>query len=175
MRRAKKPLKKPFVVTLSAVAAAAAAVACGGIADDGGKGQTQINPPPTVPTSVPGPITNPPGLPGPAPTCPSTNVNDSCQTEGDTCTGGCGSNCHCFCGRWLGDNMTGSCNPPAFACPTNAPTPGDACNLPSTMTCSYPNPSSPCPAPEYQCDATKRTWTAITSSCNPPPPDAGTD
>jgi len=167
MRAKKKPLRKPFVVSLTALAATA--IACGGSVGSESTSGGSPNP------GTPNPPTNPPGVPGPTLTCPSTNVNDACQTEGDTCTGGCGSNCHCFCGRWLGDNMSGSCNPPAPACPTTEPTAGTTCNIPSTMNCNYDHPTSPCPGPTYTCDATKRTWTASIATCNPPPPDAGTD
>ena len=151
-------LRRPFIVTVSAIAAIGAAACGGGQIEEVGGGDGEI-------------VTNPP-----APTCPTAQPAD-----GDACdvasTRRCG---YRDCGgtpsvtaecktdlKWHVSTM--SCNPPPPpSCPAVQPVSGAACNLEPSQACGYKDCFGT-PAVTAKCSADK-TWSVLEHSCNPPPP-----
>jgi hypothetical protein len=179
----KKPLKAPFVVTLSVAAAATFAAACGGKTsgvDDATPSTT--NPPPPTPTARPDfpDSSNPPP---PEPVCPQLEPRDGeyCPVWGQACEffdrcaerpNGSPTNreFRCVSGRWQRQH------PYLANCPAVMPTNGATCapcGDEYPVECKYPNGSKDCPPALAACDPKSLTWQISISSCNPPPPDAG--
>lgn len=105
----KKPLKAPFVVTISIAAAASFAVACGGkaVALDEAPGRTN---------------------PVPAATCTgTTRVGDPCNAGESSCgvEGPAPTYLDCRNGQW---QTSGTYNPPSPPCPPSEPRTGEACS-----------------------------------------------
>ncbi len=163
----KRPIRSPFVVTLSA---AALLGGCGGRAEEIG------NPPPQAYDGGDGSCMggcNPPGF-----ACPAQvpNASDACDLpDGRSCNWGgmCDEiSAECSGGRWL----FASVNPPPLVCPATAPGFGDDCSalcLPPGFTCDFPNPDCPGTG-ELVATCSNGAWASVTSSCGGPTfPDAG--
>ena len=196
--RVKKPMRSPFVITISVAAAAAGLMACGGKVNGGvssggpdgpdgpdgpggssGSSGTIGNPPPPQPTQ----ITNPPAPPS---ECPAQE-----PTEGAACStfgGGCSYLDRCE-GRPTTQSSykTYTCASGTIwkrlsdhymaACPSAPPGSGESCascagDYPAQCTYST---NTGCPPVVAACDPKTLTWNTSVSSCNPPPPpqDAG--
>lgn len=196
--RAKKAMKAPFVVTISAVAAAASmTMACGGRmpggVDDNPDTYNPPRPPPTASVSYnpPRPPDPPIGNPPPPQVCPAVE-----PLEGTACVSYDGATQYCkyvdACDsrpRSAGAAKTYECNgvvwkrtTPAYnaACPAQQPQQGESCascahDYPAECTYSLNTPY-PCPPVSVHCDLGSLTWQrGAVASCNPPPPpfDAG--
>jgi hypothetical protein len=187
MRR-KKPMKAPFVVTVSAAAVAVAFVAgCNGLVE-GDPNENGNQSPSTPPVwnpprpEPPRPTTNPPP---PEQPCPAAEPQDGALCMGwvsqctykDRCEtrpsdSSPARTYRCSGGQW---NRT---SPSYIAgCPAVMPRAGDSCatcgdHLPAQ--CNYLEGSG-CPPAIAACDPSTLTWSVAISSCNPPPPDAGID
>ena len=169
MRPAKKPMKAPFVVTVSAVAAVASLVAgCGGRVP-GGEETLFGNPP--GPPEPPVTITS-------STTCTtSTHVGDICA-EGETvCAPTPAFSYVCKDGRW-GNNLIGNPPLPENPCPVEQPFAGTACEMaPASkfQQCFY---DDLCPARPPSQPATRMfaciegTWVRTSNSYRAPCPTA---
>lgn len=125
----KKPMKAPFVVTISVAAAATFAVACGGKAFDTGDG----GPDPVGPGT---------GYCDPA----RTKLGDPCSASQTSCTvsvpyGGGTAVLQCIDGQWSGSDIVNppsppSPPPPVQRCPPTEPRGADYCYAWGTQ-CTY--------------------------------------
>lgn len=166
---ARKGLRRPFVTTVAAAAAATASAtvfACGGEIATFGEGEGTEQ---TPTTSTPTP-TNPDGGPR-SEACPATRPADgSACTTAQRCTyGDCGgsptSEATCENGRWTSYEV--SCNPPPPVCPEARPVDGAGCDVAETQTCSYDDCYG---TPSTQARCLDGVWQVQRMSCNPPPP-----
>jgi hypothetical protein len=185
MRR-KKPMKAPFVITVSAAAAAVSILAgCNGLVE----GRSITNPP--DPPSCSEDDSCPPGFvadhtnpPAPArPACPESEPKEglSCSGQISTCRYDdlCESRPSAASAtrdyRCIGSTWTRESASYVAACPASPPNPGEscaACALQLPAQCNYAGGTDPsCPGAVAFCDPKTLTWSLSISSCNPPPPD----
>jgi hypothetical protein len=171
MRPAKKPMKAPFVVTISAVAAAASLVAgCGGKVP--GASEEHEFP------------SNPPGPPITTTCSSTTQAGDPCARNETTCTPSSSLTLGCANGKW--ENKSQIIGNPPFPeqCPIDEPTDGDRCwqgsNGTTQQLCSYADTCKlrPRSAPDfrtYHCykSGWQRTTPAYTAECPSSPPQSG--
>lgn len=154
MSKRRKPVRAPFVVTFSAVAASAVVVgACGGKVDGEIDPQISVNPPmpPAPPTAARCPVSTP-------------KDGDDCEVSGARCTypwcgGALTQDFSCDGGRWKALTPSGTCNPPPPECPFVEPRAGAVCSRPGAY-CTYEDrcDAKPANAPSraYTCDGS--TW-----------------
>jgi hypothetical protein len=169
MPRQKKPLRAPFVMTVSVAAAATFAIACGGKSLG------------TDLTVEPAPPYNPP--PAPTTCTPTTQPGDPCRAGESRCNveGPAPTALQCVDGVWrelpigIGNPPPPEC-PPAV-CPATIPPNGASCTSclgGSDVECTYPT-APDCPPIVATCDPKTLSWQVAIVSCNPPQPDAGAD
>jgi hypothetical protein len=153
-------LRRPFVVTVAAGAAVAAA-ACGGRMDEPNAQRetdlVSVNPPP--------PADCPEAEPAQGDVCglPSGTECGYRDCMGyPSLTATCGAD-----GTWA--FMEVSCNPPPPPedCPETEPKDGDFCNVDPSETCGYRDCGD---APSLTAVCNNYTWEVTALSCNPPPP-----
>jgi hypothetical protein len=135
MRRAPRPLRSSFVLT---VAVATVAAACGGsvaTSPDEGRGDARD------PESGPGPgcATTPPI---PTTACEGSLVCNYAWCPYGPGGGYWGTEAKCLDGKW--STMTTSCNPPPppSECPTTEPRPGTSCSV-IAYNCGYTDTCAP--------------------------------
>jgi hypothetical protein len=137
----RRPLKRPFLVTVATLAGAALVPACGGAVSTDGSGNAGGSA-----GSDPGSTTTSAG----GATGVTTGVTTSTTTGTTTGVGGNGAG--------------GSTN---AMCPTSMPAIGSSCAT-AGLTCGYPYCGAQV---EYlRCDGSKWTPTGPIGTCNPPPP-----
>ena len=119
----KKPLKTPFVVTISVAAAATFAVACGGKTDYG--------------VDYGGSTTNPPRVPTTTTCTETTRPGDPCNSTDSSCTVSSPykDTLQCQNGQWVGSTI-GNPPPPDPLCPPTEPRTNESC-APEGDECLY--------------------------------------
>ncbi len=169
----KKPLRSPFVVTVSAAAAATFAVACGGKTSS----LETTQEPPYNPPSV---VRN---------CTPATTAGSPCEQDGVSCVPLAGDqgdpiSLRCLDGVWVNPNDSipepfppPTCRPEDLSCPASIPTRGSSCASSCVgrypANCTYPQ-GPDCPPSSAACDANTLRWAVSYTTCNPPQPvDAG--
>lgn len=180
MQPRKKPLKSPFVVTISVAAAASFAVACGGkIPSDGiGNSSGGSSSGSSGSSGTSGGV-NPPAPNG---SCgPTTKAGDYCvQTEAGCVDQTTGQPLYCDSGVWIGEPVTSNPPPPPTLCPDAAPTEGSSCNGYGGEPCLYVDgcDARPDTAPKdksFTCfgGAWKRTSPTYPAACPAAAPNSG--
>jgi hypothetical protein len=167
--RKRSPLKRPFVLTVGTVAAAALTACMGQV-------ETIGNPPPLNPDdggsdASQQPDGNPAGCPAQEPTS-GTACSLANGTECDYGTGSCGGGTFATCenGGW---SIIIS-NPPAPFCPTTPPVEFSPCYpCAGYLSCQYGTCADAGPAGPITAQCVQGTWRHMGQSCNPPAPDSG--
>lgn len=151
--RAKRPQRSSFVVTLGATALLGA---CGGVANTGPTdgGVDDSGNPLGCPTAAP-----PRGATCSLPDTETCSYGSSCSPTMYSCNNGAWS--------------VAIGNPPAPTCPTAPPSGACTC-LPPNFSCMYPKGVCNGIQQYEQVVCSSGQWTGSISTCNPPPPDAGT-
>jgi hypothetical protein len=187
MQRRKKPMRSPFVVTISVAAVAAASlasVACGGkvptdgIGSSGSSGSSGTSG--SSGSSGTSGSLNPPA---PVSCTSSTRAGDPCSPSyaSECFDGANGAALFCVEGTWTEQEIPIT-NPPAPQpqCPETAPAEGSACNSYSAGACSYVDgcsarPSTAPPDKTFVCNggAWKRSSGSYVAACPATPPSPG--
>ncbi len=170
MQRRKKPMKSPFVVTISVAAVAAAslaAVGCGGKVPSDGIGSSSGSSGSSSGSSGSSGGTNPPR---PLGCSSSTRAGDPCSPtyEGECSDSETGAPLFCEGNVWIAQPIEIT-NPPAPIpqCPETAPAEASACDTYSPGDCSYVDgcAARPAGAPADKTFACKAgTWTRTSQS-----------
>ena len=184
MQRRKKPMKSPFVVTISVAAVAAvsiASVACGGKVPTDGVGSSGSSGSSSGSSGGSSGIGNPP----PPTSCTSeTRAGDPCSSafgNGECFSGKNGATLFCEGNVWVEQPIEISNPPPPEPqCPDQAPSEGSACNTYTPAACSYVDgcAARPATAPadkSFVCNAGtwKRSSPSYTAACPADVPSPG--